>query len=1478
LTEGWTSNRGQADAPVPRPSPHGAARYRFVRTLGSGRFAEVTCVLRQGPAGFERLVALKRPHRDEPAAIERLLREARVGGLLRHESIVATLDVERDELGWYLVLEYVDGPTLAAVLAGAAARPIPVAAAFDMMAALGAGLRHAHALTDSQRRPLGLVHGDLSPANLLLTRKGQLKIADFGGASSALAPTETLGGLGTPGYCAPEVSRREPLDQRADVFSAGAIGRALFACTPLADDSGLTAVWSRATAPERVDRYPDVDALMAALAALRPVTLEPGLPLSDIAAEWIERLATEPHPDLVEAVPGALPPRPYRGLESFGPESASLFFGRQEDARRIARRIRTSPIAVLTGASGAGKSSVLAAGLPEHLPDLVVLRLRPGPDPSTRLARLLGVPRESLLAPVTSTSPTPTLIVVDQAEELLTLATPDLAVEVTSALVRLADTGTTRVLFSVRVDHLAALCDLEPLRGRAGSAVELLTLPSRQQLADALVKPLEPFGYRFESLAVVDRIVSALVGRPGALALLQFTADRLWDLRDEQQKLLRESDLDTIGGIEGAITTYADRILETLAPAEQQVAQHILVRCLQGGARHPLAVPALLAADWAGPRAIEVLERLVSSRLLTRRADPEEGAVVEPAHEALVAHWQRLARWVTEDALAHQLLSELIRAADRWERRGRPPDLLWVGSLLSQWLLFEEELAEHLGPNERHFAEASFAQHRRRRRVRLGIAVAIFAALLAFALLATWAWWQADGAQREAERARHASEIDALLSRAAQHRERGETGEAIELVRSVLEAEPGSAQAIAELYAAVGGRAESIILTGHRDTVRDAAFTPDGERVVTVAMDEKVRIWDRDGHLLHTVDPGLGPIYRVRVSPAGDRLTAVGATGLGKIYGLDGAPIATLDIGEQPALAAWDRSGKRLIVTGARGKAFVYDAAGTRLSELTTAASGLGWGAFSPDGSKILYVSTGDVDGKVFAADGDVLASFTSRPDTVLAEFSPALDSGRFITASWPGFVQLFDAEGKELAHIAARGRYPAAAWSLDGGRFVAGAPDDEGALVVVTADGHTLHTLSGHRAPIHVAAYGPDGLVASGDERGEVRLFAPSGETIAVFVGHAGRVWSLAFSSDGTRLLSASEDGTARIWDTQGRSRARLMTGRFVEQCPIDASGERILTLTGDHVERWTEVRIFDTRGTELVLLKDTSDDMVDEVAWRPDGNVAVALQKRGAMRWLGRDGRDLGRLTPKSPVRVIAWRGDTLFGGTEDGHVTVLTPEGEGASVRVFGQPVKRLAVSARLGAASSSEGLAVFDLSGIATPIDPRDGVRALCWSPDGTRLAVGREDASAEIRDATGRLIATLPGHRERVVQCAWHPDSQRVATAAWDGDARIWGRDGALLEVVGGHRREVQTAEWSPDGARFLTTEWSGVAVLRDARGVLARLSGHGGEVVRATFARDLPLIATCARNGREVRLWPADDDTLQRWADALVPKARPWRD
>lgn len=1426
------------------------------------------------------MVALKRPHRDDPVAIERLLREARVGGLLRHEAIVATLDVERDEDGWFLVLEYVDGPTLSAVLAHAAAHDthLPVGVAFDLVEALLSALAYAHGVRDEAGQPLQLVHGDLSPANVLLTQKGQLKVADFGGASSTVSAARSEG-RGTPGFGAPEVARGEPLDVRADVYSAGAIARALFERTELHDAAALLAVLRRATAAEREARFPDIASFAAALSPWRP--LAPGdSTLESLASGWVTQLATQPASAATDESAPALPARPYRGLDSFGTDSAALFFGRRDDARRLARRIRACPIVVLTGASGAGKSSLLAAGMPEHLADFAVLRFRPGPDPSTRLARVLGVSREELaVAHTRSPLSAPTLLIIDQAEELLTLASPAAALEACAALTSLVVDGTTRLVFSVRADHLAALCDLEPLRGVV--SVELLSLPSRQQLADALEKPLEPFGYRFESPELVERIVSSLIGSPGALALLQFTADQLWDRRDQAQAVLRAADLEALGGVEGAITTYADRVLEALAPAEQQVARRILVRCLQDGARRPLAVPALLAAEWAGGHASEVLERLVEARLLTRRADPEEGAVVEPAHEALAAHWGTLARWVTEDSLAHQLLGELMRATERWAR-DRRDELLWSSAWLARWGLLSAELDEHLGAGERYFIEASTRHARRSRRRRIIAVATVTSGLLVLVLFATWGWRQAAGAREEAELARRAAEHEALLSRSAEHRERGETGEAVALAREVLRQEPRSVRAIAELYAAVGGRAERAILTGHGDTVRDAAFTPDGEYMLTVGMDGFVRIWDREGRPARTLEPALGPLYWVRLSSRPDRFLVVGAAGAA-LYEPGGELIAKLALEQQPVLASWDAAGERLLVTGERGEAVVFDGSGAIRHVLAPGTDHPLWGVISPDGARVALVPTSPGRGTISTVDGRPLAELALQGDPAWAVFSPDPARDRLLVAGWPGRAQLFDGQGRELAAVVGRGRYPAVAWAQSGAHFYAGSPDDEGALLVMSADGERLGTLAGHLAPIHAVVTGVGGIVASADERGQVRVFSAAGETLAVLDGHAGRVWSLAFSPSGASLLSAAEDGTARLWDTLGRSRARLMPGRFVERCPIDPWGERVLALSQDpqeSVHAWSELRFFTVGGDLLATHRAEGEAQVADVRWRPDGREAAALRRDGAVDWFDRDGRALGTRRVAGKVKALAWQGEALVGGTTDGRVFSLERSGDEAVLQVLEGPVKALAMSRERGVAGGEGGLAVFERSSVSQ-VDPRPGVNAACWSPDGTRFAVGRESGEAEIRDAAGRLLATLVGHRERVVQCEWHPSSARVATAAWDGEARVWSADGALIEVLGGNRREVGAAMWSPDGARLLTTDWSGVAALRDERGVLARLSGHGGEVLRATFAVHAPLIATCGRNGRSIHLWPADDHALMAWADALVPnvtETSPWLD
>lgn len=1457
-----------------------AGRYRSVRTLGSGSFGEVVCAEQIGPAGFRRLVALKRPHGSGPQAVERLLREARIGGLLRHENIVGTLDVGRDDAGWYLVLEYVDGVTLATVIdRHRAAEPIPAQGALELALQLCAGLEHAHRARDEHGSPLGLVHGDLSPANVLLSRDGHLKIADFGAARSALDEPGRASPRGTPGFGAPELATGAVIDHRADVYSAGAILGSLFA---VSDADSLPAVgellaWATAGRPD--DRPATAGELRARLWTLR-AALPPGEPLAALAGSWTADVRTLTSDGADWETPPPLPPRPFRGLESFGAESAALFFGRQDDARRLADRIREQPLVVLTGASGAGKSSLLAAGLPAHLPDLAIVRFRPGRDPVASLARALGVDEEHVAAEGVRA---PTLIVVDQGEELLTLSAPDRRAAATRALAALAASKTARVLISVRADFLAALCDVEALRG-ACRTVEVLTLPSREQLTDALTRPLEPFGCRFESPALVDRIVTALAGQPGSLALLQFCADRLWDARDQAAGVLREADYEAMGGVEGALATYADGVLAELAPAEQDVARRILLRCLQGGTRHPVEVDALVRTD--GDRAAAVLHRLVEARLLTRRSEPDSGPVVEPAHEALIGHWRRLDLWVAQDAAARRLLDELVHAAERWERAGRSPDRLWRGDLLAEWRRHAPDLTDHAGAAEQAFVEASERHERRRRRRQVAAVAVSMTALLGLAVLATAGWRSAQQARTLTEKALERSETDALLTRSAWERERGDTGRAVRIARRVLEQDPGSARAVAELYAAVGGRGERAILTGHDGTVRDGAFSPDGSLAITVGMDGTTRLWDRMGTPVLTVKGEDGPIYMVRFHPGGQRCVTAAGSGLARIRDRSGATLRAIQVGDHVTWASWDPTGERMIVTARDGSAALLTGDGQPLAELRGHTKGAFQGAFSPDGALAVTVSL-DGEARVWTRDGALVRVVSGLGDCVWAGLSP---DGSLLTASWPGTVQLWGPDGRERAAVHGLSRYTVAAWNPTGTRFAAGSPDDAGAVALLGPGGEPLTTLSGHRAPVFTVAFAPrGGRLASASEDGEIRVWSESGEPVAVLAGHERRVWALAWSPDGEALLSVSEDGTARLWDAEGRAAGRLAQGEPVDACPLDPTGQRVLALVADDGAKASVLRLYAVgaapqggalAGESAVLLRRWTaegDDTVTAARWRPDGGEAALLRADGRVQRVDRDGGPLGSVDAGAPVRAMAFtpHGALLTGGA-DGRVARWTDE---RSVATAVGPVVALSASSEeRGVAGGPDGAALFDLDRGARPLVGATAVLGVCSSSDGQRFAATGRDGTAWLWDADGAPVTTLRGHRERTVGCAWHPTSGRFATASWDGTARIWSRDGALLEVIEGHTREVDSADWSPDGSQLLTGSWDGTATLRDGRGALATLSGHGGEVVHASWSDDGGLVATCARGGQEIRLWPGNQDELLRWAARLVPEKRegPW--
>lgn len=202
--------------------------YQVLKAIGAGGTSRIDLARLDRSYGFQRHVVIKRPleHlRADPDVAASLRREAALGGRLRHPNLVSVLDAGVHDGYDYLALEYVHGVSLRAAMQApaGAVRALPIGAALSIVIEAARGLHDAHELTTADGTPLGLVHRDVSPGNLLIGVDGTVKLADFGIAKDTRITTLSGSMRGTVTYMAPEQCRGHAFDRRADVFSLGVI-------------------------------------------------------------------------------------------------------------------------------------------------------------------------------------------------------------------------------------------------------------------------------------------------------------------------------------------------------------------------------------------------------------------------------------------------------------------------------------------------------------------------------------------------------------------------------------------------------------------------------------------------------------------------------------------------------------------------------------------------------------------------------------------------------------------------------------------------------------------------------------------------------------------------------------------------------------------------------------------------------------------------------------------------------------------------------------------------------------------------------------------------------------------------------------------------------------------------------------------------------------------------------------------------------
>ena len=317
---------------------------------------------------------------------------------------------------------------------------------------------------------------------------------------------------------------------------------------------------------------------------------------------------------------------------------------------------------------------------------------------------------------------------------------------------------------------------------------------------------------------------------------------------------------------------------------------------------------------------------------------------------------------------------------------------------------------------------------------------------------------------------------------------------------------------------------------------------------------------------------------------------------------------------------------------------------------------------------------------------------------------------------------------------------------------------------------------LRGHTGPVSAFAFSPDGTrVLTGSDDHTARLWdAATGKTLATLAGHTSHVSAVAFSPDGTRVLTGSWDKTARLWDAATGKAVATLVGHtdYVTVVAFSPHSTRVLTGSGDNTARLWDA----ATGTAVATLAGHSGPIM-AVAFSPDGSrVLTGSDDHTARLWDAATGKSVA----------------TLTGHTGYVSAVAFSPDG----MRVLTGSVDH---TARLWDAAT--GKAVATLGGHTS------ASTAVAFSPDGTRVLTGSVDDTARLWDgATGKAVATtLAGHTDTVVAVAFSPDGTRVLTGSLDNTARLWdAAAGKAVTTLAGHTAPVRAIAFSPDGSRVLT--------------------------------------------------------------------------
>jgi WD40 repeat protein/DNA-binding SARP family transcriptional activator len=1162
-------------------------------------------------------------------------------------------------------------------------------------------------------------------------------------------------------------------------------------------------------------------------------------------------------PGLVTAEePPAPGEAPFKGLQHFDIDDADLFFGREELTDQLVERLSQGRFLAVLGASGSGKSSVVRAGLipalqrtepldgslraPSPGSSWLVHLITPAEHPLAALATSLTRDVESVTAAATlvddltrdpralalyarrllsdsnhGDTDSRLLLVVDQFEELFTLChdAAERGAFVANLSMALAEemAGPMAVVVALRADFYAHCSQFATLRELLAQHQVYIGPMSSNGLRRAIEEPARIGEWTFEP-GLVDLILDDVEDEPGALPLLSHALLETW--RQRRGRTLTLAGYVESGGVRGAIARTAETTYEQLTPGQQAIARSIFLRLTELGedtqdTRRRAELSEFIPRPGEAPAVEQVLRTLADARLITMDEDS-----VEVAHEALVREWPRLREWLDENREGLRLHRRISQAAQDWERLDHDPDALYRGLRLAQASEWAKSHASDLNPLESAFLDASQAraeqvveEREAQRRRELASAQQLAeaeskraeeqahtarrlrrrAALLAGALILTVVLGiVAVGLGRQAwQRARIASARELALAASSNLDIDPERSillglESAKAWSSLGEPIPYDLQDT--LHQAVQSARARLTWSARGQDILYVGFDPEAERPLVVTgnrQDSTVTVWDPEtDQALLTLPGHVGQFTDVALSPDGAFIAVPGDDGAVTVWDMDsGQEWRSLSGHSGEVLGAAYSPGEELLATYSTNEQIIWEAgSGTKLLELPAPASETNMGVFSPEGTQFATVVDFQVLEIIDIRSGRETFSGEHDYDVISFTFSP---DGRYIAAGGRSTtVQVWDLESGQIHQALAVGaispQVEAMAYSPDGTRLAV-------ADVMFDVDtGQEQFRLRGHtRGILHVAfnAGGTRLITASYDGTTKVWDITPAHELFARSA-HGGMVYDVAYSPDGALLATAGRDGSAVVWDAESGDALRVLAGHS---------------------------------------------DVVNGVAFSPDGKLlATASADRSVILWETATGQKLRTLIGHDADRP---GGIPMFRGV---MAVAFSPQCLGAAGAPSEPcPLATVGMDGQLIVWDAATGQRLFDYQ------EAIGGLKSVAFGPDGKLLAIGSTGepentigTATVLEVASGDILSTMPGHAGWVWDLAFSPDGKRLATVDFRGVGRIWdvATGESLAELTGPPSGFSVT--YCSTGTRLATGSGEGTITLWDAESGLPLLSLH----------------------------------------------------